>query len=40
MNYNTIFIDGTILWKDTVFLTILSIVLFIAGLAIFEGKDL
>jgi len=39
-NYNAIFIDGIIPWGDTVLLTILSIVLFIAGSAIFEGKDL
>jgi len=39
-NYNTIFIDGIILWKDTVLLTILSIVLFIAGIVVFERKDL
>jgi ABC-2 type transport system permease protein len=39
-NYNTIFIDGIAPWADTTLLTILSIGLFIAGLAVFERKDI
>ncbi len=36
----TIFIDGLVPWGDMIVLTILSVGLFIAGLAVFERKDL
>jgi hypothetical protein len=39
-DYKTVFIDGIIPWADVVVLTLLSIGLLIAGLAVFERKDL
>ena len=39
-NYNSIFIDGVVLWGHIALLAIFSAVLFIAGLLVFERKDL
>lgn len=39
-DYNAIFIDGIVQWGHVILLTFLSIGLFIAGLAVFERKDL
>jgi len=39
-DYNAIFIDGIVQWGHVILLTLLSIGLFIAGLAVFERKDL
>ena len=39
-DYRTIFIDGVVSWGHVTLLTVLSIGLFIAGLAVFERKDL
>ena len=39
-NYNSIFIDGVIIWGHIALLIILSAVLFIAGVVVFERKDL
>lgn len=39
-DYSTIFIDGIVPWGHIVLLTVVSIGLFIAGLAVFERKDL
>ncbi len=39
-DYSTIFIDGIVPWGDIMLLTILSLGLFIAGLTVFEKKDL
>ncbi|MHC4675463.1 MAG: ABC transporter permease, partial [Planctomycetota bacterium] len=39
-DHNTIFIDGIVPWGNIILLTVLAVVLLIAGIAVFERKDL
>jgi len=39
-DYNSVFVDGVVRWGGILLLTLLSIGLFVAGLVVFEKKDL
>jgi len=39
-DHHTIFVDGIVAWGNVVVLTVLAIGLFVAGIAVFERKDL
>lgn len=40
VDHDSIFIDGVVPWAKTAFLSLLSVGLFVAGLVVFERKDL
>ena len=39
-DYDIIFIDGVVPWGHVILLSVAAIVLFLAGLCVFERKDL
>jgi ABC-type transport system involved in multi-copper enzyme maturation permease subunit len=39
-DYYIIFIDGVIPWRNIILMTVVAVLLFLAGLFVFERKDL